>query len=346
VRSELERPRNFFLDNARAVLIGLVIAGHALEPLIGKSELARTLYVFVYAFHMPAFAFISGYLSRLPIRWEQLARTVLLPYLALDLIYDGADRLFFGGKQFAYSPELPYWILWYLLALFLWRATLPLWARLPQRIPVSIGIGLAAGLSGSIGYTLSLSRVLVFLPFFLAGYTLAANKIAFRAPTARLKAVAAGVLLAGMMAAYAAAQAGFSVRWLWGSFSYEALKASWGEGMIVRGLLYAAACVLGTAMFALVPTREQAWSSVGRYSLYPFVLHAMVIRGAVAVGVFRFMGGSPLSIACVLVAAVLLTFVLSRPQVRRCVNWLVAPPPVNAWKRKGGSQPLDASRPQ
>src|SRR5690625_4229938 len=53
------RGRDPWLDNARFILIALVVFGHMLEPLADAHPWLQTCYRFVYAFHMPAFAFRS-----------------------------------------------------------------------------------------------------------------------------------------------------------------------------------------------------------------------------------------------------------------------------------------------
>ncbi|CAM5349952.1 hypothetical protein SANTM175S_05530 [Streptomyces antimycoticus] len=55
---------NPYFDNAKYLTIVLVACGHAWEPLTYGSRAATAIYLLVYAFHMPAFALISGYFSR------------------------------------------------------------------------------------------------------------------------------------------------------------------------------------------------------------------------------------------------------------------------------------------
>ena len=52
-----------FWDNARFACITLVVMGHAIQRLTSESDPALVVYLFLYAFHMPAFAIISGYFS-------------------------------------------------------------------------------------------------------------------------------------------------------------------------------------------------------------------------------------------------------------------------------------------
>src|SRR5699024_6611622 len=59
------RTRDPFLDNARGILVALVVIGHTLESFEVTTETAGgALYTWIYSFHMAAFVAISGYLSR------------------------------------------------------------------------------------------------------------------------------------------------------------------------------------------------------------------------------------------------------------------------------------------
>ena len=62
----IQRPRRRvpFWDNARYACIVLVVLGHAIQRLIYDSDIAFAFYLTLYAFHMPAFAIISGYFSK------------------------------------------------------------------------------------------------------------------------------------------------------------------------------------------------------------------------------------------------------------------------------------------
>ena len=57
------RRRTPFWDNARFACIVFVVLGHAVQRLTYDSDIALGLYLVIYAFHMPAFAIISGYFS-------------------------------------------------------------------------------------------------------------------------------------------------------------------------------------------------------------------------------------------------------------------------------------------
>ena len=56
--------RNYLLDNLKVVLIFFVVFGHVIEYYIKDNSVLRTIYIFIYIFHMPLFVFVSGYLSK------------------------------------------------------------------------------------------------------------------------------------------------------------------------------------------------------------------------------------------------------------------------------------------
>ncbi|MEE1377624.1 MAG: hypothetical protein UF438_02770 [Oribacterium sp.] len=58
------KERNLKLDNAKGILITLVMIGHMLLPIQGTTRGVTNFFYMIYAFHMPAFVFISGLLAQ------------------------------------------------------------------------------------------------------------------------------------------------------------------------------------------------------------------------------------------------------------------------------------------
>src|SRR5690606_23121391 len=98
--------REPYFDNAKFLLIILVVVGHTIEPLFGSSHSLRTLYLFLYFFHMPLFAFISGYFSK-NISSEDYGIKVLskyvIPYIFFESIYSIVDFYLFQRKSLSFS---------------------------------------------------------------------------------------------------------------------------------------------------------------------------------------------------------------------------------------------------
>lgn len=55
----MNKERDYFFDNLKAVLIFLVVLGHFLLPIRGDNPLVVVKRL-IYVFHMPLFVFISG----------------------------------------------------------------------------------------------------------------------------------------------------------------------------------------------------------------------------------------------------------------------------------------------
>ncbi len=79
----IKRERLFF-DNARAILILLVVFGHMLQPYTSGDKYLSALYLVIYSFHMPTFLFISGYFAKnidKPYYLEKISKRLIVPYM-------------------------------------------------------------------------------------------------------------------------------------------------------------------------------------------------------------------------------------------------------------------------
>ena len=160
-------------DNARFGAIALMVAGHTLTKMVGENDAAFTLYVFIYAFHVPVFVAVSGYFTKGTAPDDRRIRSVftdiLVPYIIFEVIWSVV--LFFYTGNFRLDLTRASWTLWFLLALAIWRIVLPYLVALKYPLLISIVISIAAGYF-PIDQTFSAARVLGFLPFFVFGWQL------------------------------------------------------------------------------------------------------------------------------------------------------------------------------
>ncbi len=123
------RQRDAFFDNAKYLAIVLVAMGHAWEPLKGDSRILEGVYTVVYSFHMPAFILISGFFSRSfdmrPDRLKRLVTGVAVPYVLFEAAYPLFKNAVTGSHE-EISLLDPWYLTWFLVALFIWRLTTPL----------------------------------------------------------------------------------------------------------------------------------------------------------------------------------------------------------------------------
>ena len=60
-------PYSYMIDNIKALLIFLVVFNHMIAfQLVRENEAVRHIWYAITMFHMPAFVFVSGYLSKHP----------------------------------------------------------------------------------------------------------------------------------------------------------------------------------------------------------------------------------------------------------------------------------------
>ncbi|MGE4423862.1 MAG: acyltransferase family protein [Pseudodesulfovibrio sp.] len=314
--------RDTRIDNAKGLLIILVVMGHLAWPVPSGDRAADALYFFVYFFHMPMFALVSGYLSRAEAGRAALvrnARLLLAPYVVFFALHALILRLM-GEPPYPFLQGL--YGLWYLLSLFCWRAILPYVRRIPFALPASIVLALAVGFVPFIGLDLSLSRTLVLLPFFLAGHRLREKgtppTAVFGRPAGAML-VAAGLLLAWWLSGYR-----FQAM-LYGNGPYAALGPGLGVGLAARAIQLAVAFGLGLGALALVPSGGNPLTRIGRHSLHAYLLHSLLL---VPYRLWPAAYGTLGSTVWLLVpAAVLLAWLLASPPVVKATRRLIAPLP-------------------
>ena len=321
-------------DNARWLAITLVVVGHAIEKQ-ADSRLMAALYVAIYAFHMPLFAFLSGRFSSAgpgrPTAYGKVITHLVVPYLVFNVVWYGLRRLVEGDVRLDLAA--PYWHLWFLVALLVWRMALPLFAVLRYPVTTSVVIAVLAGYLPSVGPVFDSGRIFGMLPFFVLGWALkergAPDWITRRdwsAPGVRSAAVA--VLVATPVAAYLAIDVVQDLRlrtWTQMSANYEALgRTEWWAGSL-RLSLMALALLLGAALLVLTPRSRNRMSGWGSATMYVYMLHLFpiyLLRHET--GFFGWFDSAP-RLGLLIVLSVGLSCLLSTVPVRRVFRPVVEP---------------------
>ncbi|GGQ20520.1 acyltransferase family protein [Streptomyces roseolilacinus] len=349
---EKQSQRNPFFDNAKYLAIVLVAVGHVWEPVMEGSRATRALYMVVYAFHMPAFVIVSGYFSRSfagrPDQLRRLVGGVAVPYLAFEVAYTLYRRWAQDAPQQAFSLTDPFYLTWFLLALFVWRLSAPLWRALRYPLPVAVAVAALASLTPRIAADLDLQRILQFLPFFVLGLTLREEH--FRLLRRRAVRVAAvPVALAAPAVAYAAAPH-LRMGWFYRNTSAQELGYGWWAGPLATVALGAVALVLTVAFLAWVPARRTWFTVLGAGSVCGYLLHGFAVK---ALQYWELVDAHPVLATPVgrvglTVAAAGAVTLMCTPPVRRALRWVTEPRlewafrPAAAAPAPGAAGPPDA----
>jgi fucose 4-O-acetylase-like acetyltransferase len=288
----LPRPRQAYWDNLRFVAIALVVVGHVAERRL-ESDAMMALVVFLYAFHMPLFAFVCGRFATAGALTRSTARKMttqlVVPYLVFSLAWFGLRSAAEGDVGLDLAK--PYWHLWFLVALAVWRAALPYLAELRHPLLVSVLISIGAGYVPSAAGVFDGGRTFAMLPFFVLGWVSrqrawgegdgrAGRNVLARLSSAPARGLAAAVLAVTLAVTVLGIDAVREMElraWARMSVPYAATGTPewWGGG--VRLIHIALAVLLGAALMALVPRGRSVITGWGGATMYVFLLHLVPI---------------------------------------------------------------------
>ncbi|UFQ15665.1 MULTISPECIES: acyltransferase family protein [Streptomyces] len=342
------KQRDAFFDNAKYLAIVLVAMAHAWEPLTDHSRAAEALYMTVYTFHMPAFIVISGYFSRSfdmrPDRLRRLVTGVAVPYVIFEVAYTLFKRWADDDPAQPISLLDPWYLTWFLVALFVWRLTVPLWKIVRWPLPLALAIAMLAVISPDIGDDLDLQRVLQFLPFFVLGLCMKPEH--FQLVRRReVRVLSVPVFAAAVLLAYWAAPRMTSV-WFYRRDSAQELGVPWWVGIVMTLALFGCSAVLTACFFAWVPRRKMWFTLLGAGTLYGYLLHGFLAKGS------RFWGWfeeyewlhKPLGEIFVTVVAATVVTLLCTPPVQRVFRFAMEPKMEWAFKRDAAELARERAR--
>ncbi|MGE5474389.1 MAG: acyltransferase family protein [Ignavibacteriales bacterium] len=317
----LSKDRDYYFDNLKFILIILVVIGHTIEPLVNNNMSLKAVYVFIYTFHMPLFILVSGYFSKnINTKGYILknAKKILIPYVIFQILYFLFFRYAMNNIQIKFTLFTPYWIMWFLLSLFIWKMILPYFVKIKYPLLVSIILAVLAGYIDQIGYFMSLSRTITFFPFFLLGYYLNKPYIE-RLYTFRIKLASIAVLICGFMVINFLTPRIY-YGWLYGSSSYAYLHANqWYAGFFRMGI-FAAAILFSISVLALVPKNKNIISEMGMRTMYLYLLHGFVIKLFVRYNLY-----AVYDISLILTVSILVSLFLSSRFVEKLTKPIIQP---------------------
>lgn len=256
--------RNYLFDNIKAVMLFLVALGHILDVYMDSGIFEVTLMKYIYLFHMPMFAFVTGYFSKNLEKCRQTAvEKCLLPYLLFQGVYILAAQIMikmglasFKSSVFSASILLPSSAFYYLLAVFFWKLLGKDILRLRFPLLFSIGAGILVSVTGYDDFHQGLGAVFSLLCFFVMGVLCTEETIKKIRQIPKIYAVL--LLAAGILPAYYLPYAIHSVRMTYASVGFGNLT-----GMAYRLIFYAIAVLMGIAIINLMPERKLFISGVG-----------------------------------------------------------------------------------
>ena len=266
-------PYSYMVDNIKALLIFLVVFNHMIAfQLVRENELIRHIWYAITMFHMPAFVFVSGYLSKHPQDQLKNFKNLLLPYV-LGYILNWYVYAW-NGQQMDFEILRPSGtVMWYLLALLVYRLTIEALGRVRFVMVLSILFSLWAGTRPEFSTYLSASRIVVFFPFFVAGYLWKSSYTqvlrSFRAKWILLF-LSGGILFA--VPQFMISQR-LPIDLFRGNHSYQMSGLTTQVGIVLRLMMYLVSFIMILAFFALIPDKKLPVSFIGRNTMSIYFFH-------------------------------------------------------------------------
>lgn len=265
--------RIYLWDNLKFILIFLVVFGHFIHNYTNDSMITEKLYTYIYSFHMPTFLFISGLFSKKVIHAKNYRKCfeffILYVFTKLcifisKLITDGEYSLSLLDED-----SVP-WYAFALMAFFL--MTMFLQQLHPVYLFVfAIVMGCISGYDEDINDFFVSSRIIVFYPFFLAGFFLDQKRVVTILSKWYTKIVALALHIIWLI--YLWNVKDVTVIWHPIVTGREHLDEIGINYFWYRLIYYAFAFILIFSVIALAPAGKHIISSMGSRSIQVYSLH-------------------------------------------------------------------------
>ena len=276
MRIKKERPAvpySYLIDNFKVLLIFLVVFNHIIAfNLVKVDTVVRYVWYAITIFHMPAFIFVSGYLSKKPQNALKNFKNLLIPYI-LGYTLTWYSQIWLG-RSVDYEILRPTGtVMGYILALFIYRLTIEALGKIRFIVPISIAIALWAGTRPEFTTFLSASRIVVFFPFFVAGYLWKSEYItAVRKFKGKWVLVPISAVLLWAIPNYMITN-DMGIAIFRGNHGYKLCGLTDPEGIILRLLMYLVSFILIYTLLALLPDIKLPLTYVGRHTMGIYFFH-------------------------------------------------------------------------
>jgi len=266
--------RDYLLDNYKTLLIFLIVIGHFIEQSYDSNIFIQYLKLGIYAFHVPAFVFLSGYFSKKNYLISDMVGKLLIPFFVYEVIYYLFYTYFLQVETELYIIY-PKFSLWYLWCLFFWRIIAPRFKQSALWYALTIAAGLLIGFV-PLDNLLSLPRMIFFFPFFLAGRWITSEQIAvFRRKKHRIFCISILVLTFGLLF-LSDYFIGILPKLFYGRYDYKFLEQSIAVGMLCRLVCYLTAFIITLVLIGSLSAKRRVWTYIGERTMAIYIFHGLV----------------------------------------------------------------------
>ena len=312
------KERIYKFDNIKLLTIVLVVVGHVIEGYVDKSDMFKSLFIFIYSFHMPLFIYLSGLFQKRFSDQNKLKINKIAFYVTLGFLLKTINALakMADGKKFSIDFFGGASIDWYLFVMSMFMVTAYLTRKIHPAVMLSVSavLGCVSGYSDFIDDTLYLSRFFVFLPIYLLGYYMTPQLLIKIEKNYVVKAVSGTFMLLHFVLCFRNLDLIYKLRRLFtGKNPFSSVPID-GCGFEHRLMCYGISVMLCMAVFCFIPNiKVPILSNMGANTLAVYFWHRPLLYLLSATPFFEIIInlGDPLYKIILLSFGVILALVLS-----------------------------------
>lgn len=307
-----------------------MVIGHFIDFTVANSDAMKSIFLFIYSFHMPLFIFLSGLFCKNTIDdgRKTAVRVVFffILYILMKLLAFLVNIIFDQEAYFQLFTEggAP----WYLFAMAAFYAIGYSVRNVNRKALIAFSLALAVfvGYDDNIGDRFVLLRIFVFMPFFIAGWSIDREKLQQFMNQKLVRIVGAVCCIVFAIACVVLVDYVYEARFLFsGRHNYAAFQQFAPYGPILRLAGYVVSGVMCFAVMAVIPQRRIPVVSVigqrtlGIYFFHRPILSVLIYSGALE-SVYSIFGVE-VGICIWIFMAVVLTLILALPIFNKAVNF-------------------------
>lgn len=261
-------------DNLKFILITLVVIGHLADEFTAKSDVYKSVFLFIYTFHMPLFILISGlfHSEKNIIKKCIFYCSIGFLYKIITLIFDRLS----GNSNVSFNLLSDGGISWFMFVLAIYTIISYVIKDENKKYILVFSVVLACftGYDKSIGDFLYLSRAIVFFPFYLLGTMLKSeNIISIKNKYKGLYIVSILILLIWGFLCFYKIDKFYILRYLFTGRNafYEPILR---YGALARLSCYILSLLILCSFIILIPNKKIKWiSNMGKNSINVYFWH-------------------------------------------------------------------------
>lgn len=266
-------------DNLKMVLIICMVVGHFAEKAMEGNPSFGEIKLFIYAFHMPLFIFISGLYHR-----DQNLKKRIVFLLSVGFLWKVIRSLsvilLYHEYHFSLLSEggVPWFM--FSLAAFSFMTWLLRKQNLKWILFLNVLLACFIGFDKSIGDFLCISRIVIFYPFYLAGVMLQQEEIVSLKKKVGFRGTIVGVVILMIWAGLSVfryEQVGTLLHLFTGRNHFS--EAIWSVGLLCRLVCYGITGILIISLILLVPDQKiKGITKIGENTINVYFWHYLVLE--------------------------------------------------------------------